>query len=64
MVLPIGKAAGALLVSVGTDPIPPTQFDIGPVSAKFIRVPLLLFPEASMAVDNPILLPPATPWLK
>ena len=55
---------GALFVRVRLKVCPETQLEVGPVSAKFINVPLLLLPETSGAVVNAVFVPPAKPSFK
>ena len=53
--------ATLLYFLVGTIPPGATQFDVAPVSAKFISVPFLPFPLESKSVSTAALFPPAIP---
>ena len=61
--LPVILALGAVYVAQVPETCPATQFEVVPVKAKPVNVPVLLFPLASTNVFTLLLLTLIEPWL-
>ena len=53
-----------LTTAPGVSVCPVTQFDVEPVKAKLVSVPVFTFQDKSVTVVIEVFVPEAIPWLK